>query len=153
MALLSIFTADHPMMSAATTLMSHAGDSVASHTPKGDVTAPPMPAARPSDGMHVLCRICDTAPEMDVGIMANREVAVDMMALISNSRRKTGTMTVPPPMPSSPDRMPMPMPTIAGMTNAVIGSMNLPASPDSNHGRRTQCSGNLDAHRYEIRQF
>ena len=53
-ALPRIFTADHPMTSAATTMISQPGEMVASHTPNGDVTAPPRPAATPSDGTHVL---------------------------------------------------------------------------------------------------
>ena len=53
-ALPRIFTADQPMTSAATTMISQPGEMVASHTPNGDVTAPPRPAATPSDGTHVL---------------------------------------------------------------------------------------------------
>ena len=40
-ALPSIFTADQPMMSAAATIIIQAGEICASHTPKGEVSAPP----------------------------------------------------------------------------------------------------------------
>ena len=68
----------------------------------------------PSAGMQVLPFTCEIAPEMDVGMMANSEVAVLMVALIPNARRKIGTMTVPPPIPSSPEAIPISTPTRAG---------------------------------------
>ena len=120
------------MMSAAASMTIQAGDMVASHTPMGEVQAPPRPAARPRDGTHVLCRTCDTAPETEVGMMVKSDVAVDMMGLMPNARRNIGTRTVPPPIPSMPERIPMPMPTRAGITSEVKMSMGAPASPFPN---------------------
>ena len=42
------------MMSAAAPMTAQSGERVASHTPKGDMQAPPRPAATPSFGRHVL---------------------------------------------------------------------------------------------------
>ena len=122
-ALPSIFTADQPMMSAAATIIIQAGEICASHTPKGEVSAPPRPAATPSDTMHVLWRIWDAAPDMDVGIMVNSDVAVETTGLMPNAKRKMGTMTVPPPMPSNPDKIPIATPAIAGSTNIASTSI------------------------------
>ncbi len=66
------------MMSAAAPMTAQSGERVASHTPKGDRQAPPRPAATPSFGRHVLLRIWEMAPETDVGIIVNSEVAVHM---------------------------------------------------------------------------
>ena len=104
------------MMSAAASITSQSGESCASHTPTGDRHAPPRPAAMPSAGMQVLPFTCEIAPEMDVGMMANSEVAVLMVALIPNARRKIGTMTVPPPIPRRPEAIPISTPTRAGTT-------------------------------------
>ena len=70
----------------------------------------------PSAGMQVLPFAWEIAPEMEVGMMANSEVAVLTVALIPNARRKIGTMTVPPPIPSSPEAIPISTPTRAGAT-------------------------------------
>ena len=112
------------MISAAASITNHAGDRLANHTPTGEVSAPPKPIARPSAGTHVLPLIWETAPEMEVGMMVNSEVAVDMSGLSPNARRNTGTMMVPPPMPRSPDRMPMKTPTSTGSPNAASRSIN-----------------------------
>ena len=123
-ALRSMLTAEYPMINAAASITSQAGDRLASHTPTGEVSAPPTPIAKPSTGTHVLPLIWETAPEMEVGMMVNSDVAVDMSGLSPNARRNTGTMMVPPPMPKSPDRMPMKMPTRTGSPNAASRSIS-----------------------------
>ncbi len=90
---------------------------LASHTPTGDMIAPPIPRATPNLGMHVLPRTWVATPEMDVGMMANRLVAVLAMGLIPKARRKMGTMMVPPPTPSKPDMTPTKIPASAGATS------------------------------------
>ena len=90
-----------------------------------------MPRATPSFGTQVFARICDATPEMDVGMMANRLVAVLASGLMPNARRKMGTMMVPPPTPSRPDITPTKMPANAGAANCKkrpIGSLRLPYS-------------------------
>ncbi len=103
-------------MRAAASMTSQSGESWASQTPTGDMRAPPSPAAMPSAGMQVFPFTWETAPEIDVGMMANSDVAVLTVALMPNARRNIGTMTVPPPMPSRPEAMPMTTPTRAGTT-------------------------------------
>ena len=58
-------------------MTAQSGERVASHTPKGDRQAPTS-AATPSFGRHVLLRIWEMAPETEVGIIVNSEVAVHM---------------------------------------------------------------------------
>ena len=60
---------------------------------------------------------------MDVGIMANSDVAVETTGLMPNAKRKMGTMTVPPPIPSNPDKIPIATPAIAGSTNIASTSI------------------------------
>ena len=57
-------------------MMAQSGDTVASHTPTGEVSAPPRPAATPRAGTQVLRRMCPMAPDMDVGMMVTSDVAV-----------------------------------------------------------------------------
>ena len=42
------------------------------------------------------------------------------MGLMPNTSRKTGTMTMPPPMPRRPEKMPMTTPTSAAAINRAI---------------------------------
>ena len=123
MAFRSMFTAEYPMMSAAANMISQPGETDASHTPRGEVSAPPRPAATPSAGMQVLWRTCSTTPETDVGTMVNSDVAVAPTGAMPNARRNIGTKTVPPPMPSSPDKTPTPTPTKAGTMKAARTSI------------------------------
>ena len=78
------------MMSAAAPMTAQSGERAASHTPKGDMQAPPRPAATPSFGRQVLFRIWETAPEIDVGMMVNSEVAVVMPGSMSAWGNGTG---------------------------------------------------------------
>ena len=111
------------MANAAATITAQLGDMLASHTPKGDVQAPPNPMATPSLGRHVLLRTCVTTPEMDVGMIVNNDVAVEAMALMPKASRYMGTMTVPPPTPSKPENTPMSNPSrIAAMSVIIMGS-------------------------------
>ena len=72
--------AEYAKMAAAATMIIHSGERVARYTPTGDVSAPPRPAARPSQGRQVRLRKWETAPETDVNTMAIMEVAVQAMA-------------------------------------------------------------------------
>ena len=119
------------MTIAATQMTSQPGETLASHTPIGDMTAPPTPSAKPSLGTQVFARACATTPEMDVGMMANRLVAVLASGLMPNARRKMGTMMVPPPTPRSPDITPTNTPAKAGAmkaANTSIAPRRLPYS-------------------------
>lgn len=66
------------MMSAAAPMTAQSGERAASHTPKGDMQAPPQAAGHAEACRQVLFRIWETAPEIDVGMMVNSEVAVHM---------------------------------------------------------------------------
>ena len=68
------------MMIAAATMIAQSGEMLASHTPSDEVTAPPRPAATPSLGMQLLLRMCEIAPETDVGMIVKSDVAVLAMA-------------------------------------------------------------------------
>ena len=64
------------MITAATSMIAQLGEIDPKYTPSADVTAPPRPRTNPSLGTQVLLRKCVAAPERDVGMMANRLVAV-----------------------------------------------------------------------------
>ena len=51
------------------------------------------------------------------------KMAVETTGLMPNAKRKMGTMTVPPPMPSNPDKIPIATPAIAGSTNIASTSI------------------------------
>ena len=74
-------------MSAAAPMTAQSGERAWRATPlNGDRQAPPRPAATPSFGRHVLLRIWEIAPETDVGIIVNSEVAVHMSEFHEHSR-------------------------------------------------------------------
>lgn len=52
----SMVQAEYAMMIAAASMIIQPSEREASHTPNGDVTAPPRPAANPRAGTHVLFR-------------------------------------------------------------------------------------------------
>ena len=108
------------MMIAAASITIHAGDILARCTPKGLVHAPAKPHTMPSWGMHVLFLIWVTKPTSEVGMMVNSEVAVEARAESPKPKRNRGTIKVPPPIPSKPDKMPTTTPTAAVITKVSI---------------------------------
>lgn len=62
--------------------MAQSGDTEASQTPKGDVTAPARPITTPSLTRHVLFRTWEMAPDIDVGMIVKSDVAVQAIALM-----------------------------------------------------------------------
>ena len=60
-------------------------------------------------------------PARDVGTMANSEVAVACSAAMPNPRRNTGSITMPPPIPSMPESTPTPKPTQMDNRKSAMG--------------------------------
>lgn len=122
------------MTTAQATMVAHSGDWKDSHTPSGDVNAPPKPAATPSRTTQEPLRIWLMTPDMDVGMMVKREVAVAPKAGSPKPSLNTGTRIVPPPMPSIPESTPTPKPTkrktIAEPRKASKDSGVLQVEPD-----------------------
>ena len=118
-ALRTIVNDEYPITRAAAMMTAQLGDICANCTPAGDRQAPPKPRAAPSFGKHVFARMCVTAPDKDVGIMVNSDVAVAERALMPNASRKSGSMIIPPPTPSRPESIPMNKPRTAPMANTA----------------------------------
>ena len=123
-ALRNILNDEKPMIIAAASITIHAGDIFARCTPKGLVHAPAKPHTMPSWGMHVLFLIWVTKPTNEVGMMANSEVAVEARAESPKPKRNRGTIKVPPPIPSKPDKMPTTTPTAAVITKVSMKCAN-----------------------------
>ena len=68
------------MMTAATTMMSQAGEIDPRYTPADEVAAPATPSRMPNLGRQLRARMWVTAPASDMGMMAKSEVAVAMNA-------------------------------------------------------------------------
>jgi hypothetical protein len=71
-----------------------------------EATAPERPIATAVRTSAVPCRICRHAPDIDVGAITNREVAVEARMGSRNTRLRIGIIMVPPPIPNIPERIP-----------------------------------------------
>ena len=108
------------MMIAAQAMMAISGEFVAASTPSGEVHAPATPAIRPIFAMHVLFFRCVMQPAIEVGTIVKSEVAVETMAESPNPKRKSGIMSVPPPIPKRPEKIPTISPATIEKANCSI---------------------------------
>ena len=114
---------EYRMTSEAAVMMAQSGDSDASHTPTGDMHAPPMPAASPTFSRHVRFFTWATAPVTDDSTTTNSDVPVHTMGGSMKPSLKMGTSTVPPPMPSMPESTPTTRPTTTDAMTTMTDSM------------------------------
>ena len=123
----------YEMMRAAASMTIQLGLMVLSSAPRELVTAPPRPRQRLSWGMVVLLRRWVMVPPTLVKMMVNRLVAVAHTASKAKPKRRTGTITVPPPTPSRPLSIPITKPASASSTASSTRSHSLQRDDSTQH--------------------